>query len=298
MPKRKHSIDSQPSVSESKKVKLPPAPKLGLFQIPLIRNKIYHFGLVNKHHTSIIVDEPSGWDGERLSVAQIYNDEDLVRLTTKVHHKRQLDSEVTVGLMRINSTIHTEAATILYGHNTFSFMGRNCWLDLIYFESRLTEIGRRSVRNMEIRSPEIDRAFQELDSESISGLKSLKRFPGLGSLTLHLYEDILTSDITYLRKIRHGLPRSCRVVIDIHKSSVYYRNGGRDHRPVRISSGALEKLRQWNWAVKGDFELIDQSHRMHNEERWLKWLRDNHRTGVTNGLVEERSLMETCIFGM
>ncbi|KAL8880375.1 MAG: hypothetical protein Q9198_002201 [Flavoplaca austrocitrina] len=145
----------------------------------IIRNRIYHLCLINEHQTSIVGEEDSGWDGERLDTGQIYNEEELVRLTTKTHRQPHVDSNVTASLIRINSTVHQEAAPILYGLNTFSFTGRNCWLDLMYLEERLTELSRRNIRTVAIHFPEVDRGSHDLDQASVIGMKSLKKSPTL-----------------------------------------------------------------------------------------------------------------------
>ncbi|CAO1597624.1 hypothetical protein XANCAGTX0491_001431 [Xanthoria calcicola] len=90
------------------------------------------------------------------------------------------NSDVTVALLQLSSTIHEEAARILYGLNTFSFGGENCWIDPIYFKWRLTDISRRNVRTLVIKIPEIDRGRDgELNGATLNGHKSLKNFPGL-----------------------------------------------------------------------------------------------------------------------
>ncbi|KAL8753997.1 MAG: hypothetical protein Q9199_004646 [Rusavskia elegans] len=142
MLKRKQPLDDQPSASHFKLVKRLPQKSRQPFRFgnlpQTIRDRIYRLCLINEHPTSVVVDERSGWDGEELTTGQIYNDEELVRLTTAIHHQERFNSNVTAALLQINSTIHEEAAPILYGLNTFSFTGRNCWLDLIYFEWLLT----------------------------------------------------------------------------------------------------------------------------------------------------------------
>ncbi|KAI4268086.1 MAG: hypothetical protein LQ337_008048 [Flavoplaca oasis] len=303
MLKRKQPVGGQSMASHSKRAKrLPriPSQPFRFGELPeIIRNRIYHLCLINEHPTSIVVEENFGWDGERLNTGQIYNAEELVRLTTKTHRQPHLDSDLTASLVRINSTIHQEAAPILYGLNTFSFTGRNCWLDLMYFDQRLTELSRRNIRTVAIDFPEVDRGYHELDKASVIGMKSLKKFPALASLMFLLYEDILTSDIDSLRKIRDTVSTNCNISVDVRRSSLYHEDGGWDNRPVRISSEALRKMQKWGWAMKGKWELVDERHRLRREKDWLEWLRQNNRRGVRFGYVEEPgSLHGDCIFYM
>ncbi|KAI4232706.1 MAG: hypothetical protein LQ349_004842 [Xanthoria aureola] len=136
--------------------------------------RIFRLCLVSQHPTPIVVEEQPDWYGEAYYTAQIYSDEEKVRLTTR------RNSDVTVALLQLSSTIHEEAARILYGLNTFSFGGENCWIDPIYFKWRLTDISRRNVRTLVIKIPEIDRGRDgELNGATLNGHKSLKNFPGL-----------------------------------------------------------------------------------------------------------------------
>ncbi|KAI4277660.1 MAG: hypothetical protein L6R38_005402 [Xanthoria sp. 2 TBL-2021] len=302
MLKRKQPPNDQPTAPHFKLVKRLPQRSSQPFRFgnlpQTIRDRIYRLCLITEHPTSIVVDETSGWDGEELDTGQIYNSEELVRLTTAIHRQEHLNSNFTAALLQINSTIHEEAAPIIYGLNTFSFMGRNRWIDLIYFEWRLTGISRQSIRTVVIHFLEIKRGYNsELNRASTEGLKSLEKFSVLASLTLVVYEDILTSDLKHLRQIRDSVPGSCRIAIDVRKASRYHKDGGWDHRPVRISSHAVRKMQQWGWAMKGEWELVDQRHRLRHEEDWFEWLDQNHRRGVRFGYLEEpHGIYELCVF--
>lgn len=304
MLKRKQPLDSQPSTSRSKLIKRLPQRSPQPFRFgnlpDTIREKIYRLCLINEHQTSIIVDEPSGWDGETLDTDQIYNNDESVQLTTANHRQRHLNSSVTAALLQLNSTIHEEAAPILYGLNTFSFTGQNCWIDLIYFESRLTETSRRNVRTVLMKFQEIEQvSSSEMNGASINGLGSLKSFSRLESLTLVVYEDILTSDLNHLPTIRDSVSGICRITVDVRKASLYFEHGGWDVRKVRISSDTVTKMQQWGWAMKGEWELVDRRHRLRREKDWLAWLRQNNQWGVESGLLEEpRGFFEKCIFYM
>ena len=114
----------------------------------------------------------------------------------------------------------------------------------MYFVEHLTELSRRNIRTVAIHFPEVNRGYHDLDKAGVIGMKSLKKFPALASLTFLLYEDILTRDIDSLRKIRDTVSTHCSISIDVRKSSLYYKDGGWDHRPVRISSEALRKTQK------------------------------------------------------
>ncbi|KAL8852528.1 MAG: hypothetical protein Q9221_002652 [Calogaya cf. arnoldii] len=173
-------------------------------------------------------------------------------------------------------------------------MGSNCWIDLIYFEWRLTETSRRNIRTVVIGFPEIERGVKsDLDRASTGGPKSLKTFPALKALTPVVYEDILTSDLQPLRSIPSSVPATCDIVLDVRMSSVYHKDGGLDNRPIRVSSTALDKMKaDWKWTNNGNWELVDQRHRLRNEEDWLDSLRRNHRREVRFGYLKEPSLFD------
>ncbi|KAI4228497.1 MAG: hypothetical protein L6R36_001610 [Xanthoria steineri] len=299
MPKRKQPHDSQLSTSESRPLKhvrqTSPQPNEFRFSNhPDIRDRIYRLCLLNHRPIPIVVKEQSDWDGEDYNAAQNYNNQESVRLSTR------LNSDVTAALLQVNSNFHEQAAPVLYGLNTFSFRGKHCWIDLIYFKSRLTDISRRSIRTVVISFPEIERGHaSELNGATINGLKSLKSFPGLASLTLVVEEDILTADIQPLRRLRDSVPGSSRVVLDVRKAALYHKDGGWDDRPVRISSEAVRKMQEWGWAMNGEWELVDRHHALRHEEDWLTWLRRNHRRGIQFGYLDEpRGLFEECLFYM
>lgn len=299
MPKRKQPLDSQLSTSESRSLKhvrqtspqeaesrsLPKSIH-DLDKFTLAR--IFRLCLINQQPTPIIVEEQFHWYGEPYDASQIYNNEERVRLGT------HLNFNVTAALLQVNSSFHEQAAPVLYGLNTFSFRRKHCWIDLIYFKSRLTDISRRNVRTLVIHFPEIERGHASgLNGATINGLKSLKSFPGLESLTLVVEEDILTADIQPLRRLRDSVPGSSRVVLDVRKAALYHKGGGWNFRLVRISPEAVRKMQEWGWAMNGQWELVDRHHALRHEKNWLTWLRRNHRRGIQFGYLDEE-----CVFYM
>ncbi|KAI4086340.1 MAG: hypothetical protein LQ339_009047 [Xanthoria mediterranea] len=299
MPKRKQPHGRQLSTSESRSLKhvrqtspqqaesrsLPKSIH-DLDKFTFVR--IFRLCLINQHPTPIVVEEQFDWYGEP------YDNEESVRLSTR------FNSNDMAALLQVNSNFHEQAAPVLYGLNTFSFRGKHCWIDLIYIKSRLTDISRRNVCNVVIYFPEIERGHaSELNDATIHGLRSLKSFVGLESLTLIVHEDILTGDIRPLRRFRESVPGSCRVVIDVRRAALYHKDGGWDDRPVRISSEAVRKMREWGWAMNGQWELVDRHHALRHEEDWLMWLRRNHRREIQCWFLDEpRGQFEECIFDM
>ncbi|KAL8991497.1 MAG: hypothetical protein Q9169_007857 [Polycauliona sp. 2 TL-2023] len=266
MLKRSRYTDSQPWYLIFKKSKPTPVQKLGLFQVPAIRDKIYQSCLVNKNPTSLIIPESPSPEGNRLNADQIYS---LGLTTEKDYYHPQLNSDVAASLLQLNSTIHAEAAPVFYGLNTFSFNDSDCWINLTKFEERLTEISRQSVRRVEVRVPEIDPQLKERSSECERGLISLDKFSALESLTVHAFFHIVTSEIGALLKIRASLPRGCRVVVAAYATPLYSDedDGEYDARPLGISLGALDMMHRWEWTIKGDFEPIDHDHWLYDETK-------------------------------
>jgi len=239
-----------------------------------------------------VVDDPCDFDGEPLSEGQIFGNPDLVQLTTRINPFRGERFSIDVGLVYINSTIHEEAAAVLYGRNTFQFVGEYSWINFFYFHRRLTRVGRPHLRQLEIGFPDIERfnttqIVGQLDEFGEKGIKILKHLPSLGDLTFRIGEDIMAADIELLRRIRDACQRQCRIVMDIRKALLYHDPDGFDDRPVRISSSAIQKTRKWGWDLRGQYELVDQHHRLRKETSWLRWLQRNRQKGLQSGLISE-----------
>ena len=232
-----------------------------------------------------MVNEHPGFDDEPYEEYQIYDDEDNVYLTTRNRLALQ-----TI-LLHVNTTIHEEAAPILYGKNDFVFDGQYCTNDLYYFERRLTRVARDHIRNVKTVFPEI------LDGDvrhefSVPGSGSLRifgRFPSLRILQFRVFEDIMTGDVRLLRKIRDSVRQGCQIVLKIGSASIHYEYDSHDMRAVRIGSGAIAKMRKWGWVVEGDFELVDKGHALVNEGKWSRWLQKDRERGLRSGLISEPS---------
>ncbi len=213
-----------------------------------IRDKIYRLRLLNETAIPIVVDDPGDFDGEPLSEGQIFGNPDLVQLTTRINRFRGERFSTDVGLIYINSTIHDEAAAVLYGRNPFKVVGGNSWINFFYFHRRLTGVGRQHLRQLKISLPDIERfntaqTVGQLNEFGEEGIKILKHLPSLGDLTFRVGEDIMAADIELLRRIRDACQRQCRIVMDIRKALLYHDPDGFDDRPVRISSSAIQKMR-------------------------------------------------------
>ena len=262
--------------------------------LPLtVREEIYHLILTNNIPISIKVDEPSDFDGYPYKEYQIYDNDKLVHLTTN----NTLCIEIS--LLSVNKTVHEEAAPVLYGRNTFQFIGQYCWNDLFYFENRLTNVGRKHIRSIEIYFPTIERftpgrnIVSEFDESSEGGLKLIKYFPDLKYLSFRVCEDIMTNDIELLQKVQDSVKDECLIVMGIRSASVYYESDNYDKRAIRISSGAIEEMLGLRWDIKGKFKLVNHSHRPVNETKWVQWLQRNRQNGLRSGMIPEPSFC-TC----
>ncbi len=234
-----------------------------------LRNKIYHLCLVDARPISIESREPLGFDNQPRSESHLDDGEDNDALTTGKQ------THVNTSLVRIDSTIHDEAAPILYGHNTFVFEGCCSWNDFSYFKSLLTRTSLKHIRNIEIIFPYLPRFYWS--SRSFMpfcrrGLKNLKKLPALQTLTLHLYEDVTPDYYSSLRTIRRGFSGNCQIAINVHEARFLDGHQGVHKRRVRISSKMLRKMHAWGWFTAGSWEVVDKHHPLQMQSLWTLFL--------------------------
>lgn len=172
----------------------------------------------------------------------------------------------------------------------FRVLGRYLWHDLLYFRLRLTELSRKSIREVKTSFPEIERWVGQFGEASEYGLRVLDEFTNLQVLSLDLHEDIMTRHAQLLYQLRRLGGGSCRVVLKIGGAMRYYDVGGGDNRQLRISSGSVRKMQKWGCEIRGDRELVDQNHSLRHESKGMKWLEDNRRNAVKHGWISEPTL--------
>ena len=260
-----------------------------------IRNKIYRMLLVAVNPIRIQAKESPGPDGGTLLVN--YNTPDLALLTIQGCYRSGPCEGLAIGtgMMSASRATYNEATTILYGMNTFSFRGQDCWLDLHYFRTRLTKRSRHLIRRINTQFPEIQRegflgvTRQGFESGCQLGLRSLDTFPHLGRLALNLCEDIMTSDIRFLLDLKDACREGPRIIINVCYATFHHGDGKKVDRNVRISSDALRQMKDWGWKVKGNWELVDQHHRLRGERDWRATLTRNRQNGIECGCVRLRA---------
>ncbi len=254
-----------------------------------LRNQIYRLCLTYqkpipikcKSPDNVMRDTAYGWVDER------------VRLTTSRFLVRREEYKICANLLRVNRRTHEEAASILYGLNTFSFYYEYDWVHLFYFEIHLTSTSHRNIRNIIIKFPHMARRIDDegkitscFTSESEIGIKALEQFSSLTTLTFRVFDDIMTHEIGLLQQLHGACGLRCRVVMEVWKSkryNEYFEITGPD--PARISSSAFEMMREWGWEMKGYYEEVDQNHKFRDESEWVKWTRRNEWDQYRSSLV-------------
>jgi hypothetical protein len=181
-----------------------------------IRHEIYRLCLVNETPIPIMVDEPCASDGVRLSEAQFFDNPEPEQLTPRIGRSPMERFTIDAGLLCVSRTIREEAAALLYGHNTFQFLGEDCWIDLFRFRRRLTQ-DRQHLRNVEIATTwsKSAKTVIQLSDSSTFGIELSKVLCGLRTLTLRVSEDVMIANIELLRRIRHACREECHIVMDI-----------------------------------------------------------------------------------
>ncbi|KAG7005462.1 hypothetical protein G7Y79_00019g046420 [Physcia stellaris] len=261
--------------------------------LPLeIQRMIYRLCMVNDTPISIEEDVPSDFEGNPLTQAKTFDNDELGRLTLNRFTARTFN--INPNLLLVNSTVLGEARPMLYGLNIFRFLGQYSWIVFYHFYQRLSMTSRHYTRKLEFDFPAIVRTssascFAHADEIGLGILK--QRSSNLTSLTFHLRDDIMSGDHVLLRKIRDVCTPKCQLVLDIHQAFGY------ETRAVWIREGIFQTIQKWGWEIHGDFELVDQRHRFSKERIWRKWLQKDRKKGIKSGVLEEsRSFRGTSVF--
>ena len=279
-----------------------------------IRDQIYPLLLVNPDPISIRVQEEYDFDGESLdeALSRIDYDPDAVQLSSPKNHT------IEAGILLVNSTIYDEAIPILYGQNTFEFVGPTPWIDFCLFNCNLRNSNSRHLRKVSVDFPDLERLATSFRGSKAWDVMMLKRMENLETLGFSVSEDIMAHDVEHLKKLRdicdkanqrrlqrkekernkrqgemtdQGKDRGqandngpCRMDFRFYKLPVMDARASYDERKVRISTRAFESIQSWGWSIEGDFELIGQHHPFDNEEEWRRCLRKERDNGVRFGL--------------
>ena len=193
-----------------------------------LRYEIYLLCLASKSPTRIVVDE-SPLIGER-------------RL--KLHWDSWRDRNFTLdtGLLHLNRSIHDEAISVLYGLNSFQFLGIEGWKLFHWFYGSLAESSRQHLRRLEFNFPSFEPGYIRRSERGYrdAGIESLKGLQRLNTLTLHVFDGITSRDTVVLRKIRENCPHGCQITLIMPK----FMDGG----AIKISPWA-SKTQEWNWNI-------------------------------------------------
>lgn len=277
--------NSTPAKRTRKPKPPPPQPPFRFRHLPLeIRNKIYHLCLVDEKEIAIEAEEVLDWDGNILEKdEEIYNEDLPVRLVQSRPSWKPKQPSLDVNLLLVDKATHQEATTVVYGSNEFQFYNRYPWRNLQEFMMRLRSSGYKSLRRIDVEFPEISRYVrgsmvkaQDLPTNVMSVMKTVRRLPKLDTLTFRVHDDIMSSDLDIIQWISKHQGKS-KIRLNIKMASIWDGKGGREDRLVRVSAAAVELFNDCNWEVVGDFERVDSQHRFWKQVRWLRWLQENWR---------------------
>lgn len=138
------NTSGQPHQHSSKRKKCSHKPTSQSFRfvdLPLeLRQQIYRLCLVDEAVINFAIDRKKH-----------LRDKDATRLYRTHHWWEGIQSSFHTSLLLTNSTIHQEAAPILYGLNTFQFYGQHGWRMFIKFQLRLMSISRSSIRRLGLK---------------------------------------------------------------------------------------------------------------------------------------------------
>lgn len=254
-----------------------------------VRNQIYRLCLINESPIALEVLELLISDVKILDKAGTPEKEPLIVFS--------MDSDiekwtVNAKLLRVSKAIRDEATSFFYGCNRFQFLRQDSLIHFLYFEWHLTDVAFQHLRLLEVGFPPIERTV--LDGDIVSqfsvigdrGLQILAELPHLEDVTFYLRDDVMTSDIGLLQRIRRSC-RGCKVVLSLGDVEVYDQRRPYSRRAVKISSEALQGMREWGWEVKGRYLEVDRYHEWRNEHQWLEALQESRRCGLENGMIEK-----------
>ena len=154
-----------------------------------------------------------------------------------------------MNILLVSRQEYGEAASVLYGRNTFKFcLEPDGSTDFNLFESRLTSFSRNGIYYMDftlIRKTIYNKvALYDM-------LSDLKRLPRLNILRILMFQDVGS----YLFPLMEYIERNkgcAEVRLVIRK--MYYRQ-----RLVAVDVSLLNAMRKWNWTVAGNFQVKGSS---------------------------------------
>lgn len=168
---------------------------------------------------------------------------------------------VCTELLCVSKAIHDEASAILYGSNTFEFVGDYCWNDLALFSWQLLARYRPHVRRLNLEFPDIEPfrngsiSTERLAQAGLLGLDEVRDFPGLEVLTMYVYENL---GAKILRTLHEYLKdSSCRVIMDFPPMLTYEEPDQEDRLVAKISAEAVREMHSWGWELTGSWAVVD-----------------------------------------
>ncbi len=255
-----------------------------------VRNKIYRQCLINEGPIPLEILELSVSEAKPREEAGSPKSEPLIWFSLDMEIEKWT---IITSLLRVSKAVHDEAASIFYGCNKFQFLRQQSLIHFLYFDwNHLPDVGHQHLRYLQVGFPPIERTL--LDDDIVSqfseigdrGLQIIAGLPALEDVTFRLREDVMTSDIGLLRRIRHSC-RGCRVALCLGDVEVYDERRPYSRRVVKISSEALEEMRKWGWEVKGRYMEVDRNHAWKDEQQWFEALQESTRWGLEHGLIHE-----------
>jgi hypothetical protein len=150
---------------------LPKAEKVNLTDLPReIRNIIYKFCLVSASpiivwsaKQTVTYNPPKRYVGD--DYYPNYDPKDKYIYKLKWDYKAMISSvqNLALCLLKCNSSLAHEAASVFYGQNHFSFVGDHDWIPIISWLDRIGETNRSYLTNLEVSVRVLSTAYQHSD---------------------------------------------------------------------------------------------------------------------------------------
>lgn len=192
----------------------------------------------------IIITETAQRDRETLELNE----------TTRIRRCKGPEPELfSVNILLVSKWIYEEAAPVLYGHNTFSFLSLDGCGNFRLFESRLTNISRNEIRRLELHLPGNQVTWDCFKRSAGNVLPHLKTLPKLELLRLQLKRDLGSGLFGLMQSLEESTGNAeVRLVIGCHDFVAFLK---RLNRTVCIDVRMIEAMRRWGWTTTGEFDV-------------------------------------------
>lgn len=161
-----------------------------------VRNEIYHVCLVD--YVKTLIEPVEGYEDDYSGDDEDPNNDEFVDLVlSRPGWKRTW----ILNVLLVDRATYQEAVIVLYGSNKFCFQHRYPWRDLDVFLSQLSESNHGYLRTRELNFPDIkrDELLVKSSPRTERALRIIIRLPKLTALTLRISNDIMSSDLDYIR---------------------------------------------------------------------------------------------------